>query len=347
MSAAAFEASAFAPASVGNIGVGFDLLGHAIEGPRDVARVRRIEAPEVRIEAIGGEVAGASAIPLEAERNTAGAALLALREALCLPFGFALRIDKGIPLGSGLGGSAASCVAALVAANALLDAPLPREALYPFALDGESVSSGSRHGDNVAPMLLGGAVLATPARLLPLPVPDWLHAVVVHPDQVLETRRSRAVLAEPYPLHDIVEHGAHLAQFVLGLERGDPELLRAGLRDILVEPRRAGLIPGFAQVKQAALDHGALGASISGGGPSAFAWFDSRTMAQAAAPAMRQGFLDAGYDARAYVSPVAANAATLIPSSPEPAPGQSSHDPSTRLPHGTHAPLPSTGEGMG
>lgn len=347
MSAPAMEASAFAPASVGNIGVGFDLLGHAIEGPRDVAHARRIEAREVRIEAIGGEVAGARTIPLEAARNTAGAALLALREALRLPFGFALRIDKGIPLGSGLGGSAASCVAALVAANALLDAPLPREALYPYALDGESVSSGSRHGDNVAPMLLGGAVLATPSRLLPLRVPGWLHAVVVHPDQVLETRRSRAVLAEPYPLHDIVAHGAHLAQLVLGLERGDPELLRAGLRDILVEPRRAGLIPGFAQVKQAALDHGALGASISGGGPSAFAWFESRAMAQTAAPAMRQGFRDAGFDARAYVSPVAAQAATLIPPSPAPTLGHPPHGRSERLPHGTHAPLPSTREGMG
>ncbi len=312
MSARARQARAFAPASVGNIGVGFDLLGHAIEGPRDVATVARIDEPTVRIEGIEGNVSGAAEIPLDAARNTAGRALLALREALALPYGFALRLEKGIPLGSGLGGSAASCVAALVAANALLDAPLPREALYGYALDGESVSSGSRHGDNVAPMLLGGVVLATATRMLALPVPAGLHAVVVHPDQMLETRRSRAVLAEPYPLHDVVEHGAHLAQFVAGLLRGDLELIRAGLHDVLVEPRRAPLIPGFAQVKAAALDHGALGASISGGGPSAFAWFASRAQAEAAAPAMRAGFVEAGFDARTYVSPVAGPRAELI-----------------------------------
>ena len=191
------SATAFAPASVGNIGVGFDLLGHAIDGPRDLATVRRIAEPQVRIDAIGGDIAGADTLPLDPRRNTAGGALLALREALGLPYGFALELHKGVPLGSGLGGSAASCVAALVAANALLDAPLPREALYRFALDGEAISSGSRHGDNVAPMLLGGVALATEARALRIAAPDWLHAVVVHPDQVLETRRSREVLAAP------------------------------------------------------------------------------------------------------------------------------------------------------
>jgi len=304
--------SAFAPASVGNIGVGFDLLGHAVDGPRDVATVRRLDAREVRIEAIEGDIPGLERLPLEAARNTAGGALIALRQRLDLPFGFALSLHKGIPLGSGLGGSAASCVAALVAANALLDAPLPREALYEFALDGESISSGSRHGDNVAPMLLGGVTLATQQRALRLDVPAWLHAVVVHPDQVLETRRSRAALAEPYPLHALVEQTTHLAQFLLGLQRGDADLIRDGLHDVLVEPRRAPLIPGFAAVKAAALDNDALGASISGGGPSVFAWFASRAAAEHAAPAMRQGFVDAGFDARAYVSPVDAPRAEVI-----------------------------------
>lgn len=312
MSQGRARATAFAPASVGNIGVGFDLLGHAIDGPRDLATVQRIDAPEVRIDAIGGDAPGAAALPLEAARNTAGQALIALRAATGIAHGFAVTLDKGIPLGSGLGGSAASCVAALVAANALLDAPLPREALYPFALDGESVASGSRHGDNVAPMLLGGVVLATADRMLPLPVPAGLHCVVVHPDQVLETRRARAVLSEPYPLGEVVAHSAHLAQFVLGLQRGDIDLLRAGLHDRLVEPRRAPLIPGFAAVRDAALAAGAIGASISGAGPSVFAWFTGRAGAEAAAPVMRQGFLDAGFDARAFVSPVAGPRAELV-----------------------------------
>jgi len=312
MSAAPVSASAFAPASVGNIGVGFDVLGHVIDGPRDIARVRRIDTPGVRIESIGGAIEGAHRLPLVAADNTAGRALLSLHAALSLPFGFALTLEKGIPLGSGLGGSAASCVAALVAANALLDAPLSREALYPFALDGESVASGARHGDNVAPMLLGGVTLSTADRLIALDVPGWLHAVVAHPDQVLETRRSRAVLAEPYALRDVVTHSTHLALFLTGLQRGDRELIRGGLHDVLVEPRRAPLIPGFEAVKAAALANGALGASISGGGPSVFAWFDSRAAAERAAPAMRAGFTDTGITAQAYVSAVAGPRADLL-----------------------------------
>ena len=145
-------ARAFAPASVANVAVGFDILGHAIAGIGDTVTVRRIDEPTVRIDAIRGSVVD---LPLDAPGNTAGAALISLREGLGLSHGFAIEIDKGIPFGSGMGGSAASCVAALVAANALLDAPLPREALYPHALDGEAVASGGRHGDNVGPLLLG------------------------------------------------------------------------------------------------------------------------------------------------------------------------------------------------
>jgi homoserine kinase len=203
-------------------------------------------------------------------------------------------------------------VAALVAANALLDAPLSREALYPFAIDGEAVSSHSRQGDNVAPMLLGGVVMATEQRMIRLAAPDWLHCVVVHPDQVLETRRAREVLAEPYPLPLVVRQSAHLALFLTGLQRGDAALLREGLHDLLVEPRRAPLIPGFAAVRTAALDCDALGASMSGAGPSVFAWFESKALAEAAAPAMRAGFASAGFDSRTWISPVAGPRAEVI-----------------------------------
>ncbi|MFC3716648.1 homoserine kinase [Luteimonas soli] len=305
-------ARAFAPAGVGNIGVGFDLLGHSIDGPRDIARVRRVAAPVVRITAITGDATGTDAIPLEVEHNTAGQALASLHAALGLAFGFELMLEKGIPVGAGLGGSAASCVAALVAANALLDAPLPREALYPFAIDGEAVSSHSRQGDNVAPMLLGGIVMATEQRMIQLPAPDWLHCVVVHPDQVLETRRAREVLAEPYPLPLVVRQSAHLALFLTGLQRGDAGLIREGLQDVLVEPRRAPLVPGFAAVRAAAIDAGALGSSLSGAGPSVFAWFESRSAADAAAPAMRAAFDAAGFASRAWVSPVAGPRAALM-----------------------------------
>ncbi|WP_240922644.1 homoserine kinase [Oleiagrimonas sp. C23AA] len=299
-------AEASAPASVGNVGIGFDILGHTFEGAQDIARVRLIREPTVRIAAIDGCV---QSLPMQAERNTAGMALLALRRALGLAHGFELSLHKGIALGSGMGGSAASCVAALVAANALLDAPLDVHALYPFALDGEAVASGGRHGDNVGPMLLGGLALTTADRLLSIPVPAHWHCAVVHPHLAVETRAARAALAGDYPLSAFVAQSANLSLVLAGCFRGDASLVRAGLADVLVEPRRQVLIPGFARVKQAALDHGALGASISGGGPSVFGWFESRDGAASAVADMTQAFADAGLDADSFVSPVAGPAA--------------------------------------
>lgn len=302
-------ACAFAPASVGNVGVGFDLLGHSLAGAGDRAWVRRIEAPEVRIAAIHGCVVE---LPMDPTRNTAGTALLSLRAALGLRHGFELTLDKGIALGSGMGGSAASVVAALVAANALLDEPLSREALYPFALDGEAVSSGSRHGDNLGPMLLGGLVLASADRLVRWSVPRAWYCALVHPHVVLETRRARAALAGSYELHDFVVQSTNLALVLAGCARGDATLVRAGLKDVLVEPRRAPLIPHFAQVKQAALDHHALGASISGAGPSVFGWYETRAHAEAAAAAMQAAFADGGLESDAWVSPINGPAAGLL-----------------------------------
>ena len=302
-------AKAFAPASVGNVGVGFDILGHVIEGAGDTVTVRRIDAPQVRIAAIRGLAVD---LPLDAPANTAGASLIALREALELPFGFEVEIDKGIPLGSGMGGSAASCVAALVAANELLVVPLSREALYPFALTGEAVASGGRHGDNLGPMLLGGLVLSTADRLVRIPVPDAWHSVLVHPDAVLETRRAREALSGGYALGDFVTQSANLALVLAGCHAGDAELVRAGLRDVLVEPRRAPLIGGFEAAKRAALEAGALGASISGAGPSVFGWFETRAQAEAAAPAIQTAFTAAGFDSQAWVSPINSPAAKVL-----------------------------------
>ena len=309
MSATRTEARAFAPGSVGNVGVGFDILGHGIAGVGDTVTVRRIDALTVRITAIRGAVTD---LPLQAERNTAGGALIALRDALALPFGFEIEIDKGIPLGSGLGGSAASCVAALVASNALLDVPLDAEALYPYALAGEAIASGGKHGDNVGPMLLGGLVLATAERLTRVNVPAAWHAAVVHPHTVLETRRAREALAGSYALGEFVAQSANLAQVLLGCERGDAALVRAGLADVLVEPRRAPLIGGFDAVKRAALDADAMGASISGAGPSVFAWCESEAQAREASMAMAAAFADAGFDSDVFVTPIASPAAQVL-----------------------------------
>ena len=304
-------ASATAFASVGNVGVGFDILGHCITGASDRVDVRRIDAPVVRMAAIDGCV---EVLPMDAAQNTAGAALMALRKALGLQHGFEIFLHKGIALGSGMGGSAASCVAALVAANALLERPLSRESLYGFAVEGEAVASGGRHGDNVGPMLLGGLVLATRERLVRLPVPPSWHCALVHPHAVLETRKARAALAGDYALGEFVAQSANLALVLAGCFRADAELVREGLKDVLVEPRRAALIPNFVRVKQAALDHHALGASISGAGPSVFGWFEQRAQAEAAAEAMRSAFAEVGLDSDCFVSPVDGPAATLVPS---------------------------------
>jgi homoserine kinase len=303
------QARAFSPAGVGNVAVGFDILGHSLAGAGDTATVRRIDAPEVRFAAIRGVE---TRIPAEAARNTAGVALQSLRAALQLPFGFEIELDKGIALGSGMGGSASSCVAALVAANALLDSPLSRDALYPHAQAGESIASGGRNGDNIAPMLLGGVVLATPDRLVRIPVPPQWHCVLVHPAQVLETLRAREVLQGGWELGHFVEQNGNFGLVLAGCFLGEAGLVRAGMRDTLVEPRRAPLIPGFEGVKSAALAADAMGAGISGAGPSVFAWFEDRARAEAAAPAMRQAFQDAGFAAESFVSPVDGPAAALL-----------------------------------
>lgn len=302
-------AAAFAPAGVGNVGVGFDILGHTIAGPGDRVTARRIDDPVVRIAAIRG---ASVELPTIAEQNTAGAALISMRSALALPFGFEIEIDKGIAYGSGMGGSAASAVAALVAANALLDAPLSREALYPFALDGEVVASGSRHGDNVGAMLLGGLVLATHERLARIPVPDRLWCALVHPHAVLETRAARAALEGRYDLAEFVAQSEHLAELLAGCWANDLDLIRHGLDDVLIEPRRRTLIPGFDAVQRAALDRGALGATLSGAGPSLFAWCDGETSAKDVARAMRHAFASAGLGSDAWMSPVAGPAAEVV-----------------------------------
>ena len=300
--------TAAAPASVGNVGVGFDILGHAIVGPVDRVTVQRIERPEVRIAGIEGVVSG---LPLEPERNTAGRGLIALRSRLGLSSGFEVTIEKGIPLASGMGGSAASCVAALVAANALLEHPASLDVLYRCAMVGESAASGAEHGDNVGPMLVGGLALTTRDRVVPIPVPEGLTCVLVHPHQVLETRTARAVLNRPFELERFVEQSANLALVISGCYRGDLESIRAGLRDVLIEPLRAPLVRGFEPVKAAALEQGALGASISGGGPSVFAWCTPER-AERIALAMEQAFRTAGTDCDAWISPVAAPAARVV-----------------------------------
>jgi homoserine kinase len=242
----------------------------------------------VRIAAVTGVV---TALPLEFERNTAGMAVAAMAESLGLDFGFDLEIEKGIPLGSGLGGSAASAVAAIVAANALLDTPLDNLRLLKFAMQGEMVASGTAHIDNIAPSLYGGLVLCVGIdnpHIKQIPVPPIVRSVLVRPHRTLETRGARAILGRTVTLSDVVWQQANLAGVVAGCFTGDLPLIAASLEDVLIEPQRKSLIPGFEAVQAAAKSAGALGCSISGAGPAMFAWAE-----EGKAEAVRAGMVSA------------------------------------------------------
>ena len=305
----AVVATAFAPASVGNVGVGFDILGHSLEGAGDTVTVRKIGTNDIRVTSISGTM---TSLPLETENNTAARALRLMREDLKLDYGYEIEIEKGIALGSGMGGSAASATAAVVAANALLETPLPREALYRYALEGEAAASGSYHGDNVGPQLLGGLVLATQDSIIAIPVPENLYCALVHPHFVLETRKAREALAGHYALKEFIGQSEGLALLLTGCFKSDFTMIQKSLNDVLIEPRRSPLIPGFDRVKQAALGHGALGASISGAGPSVFAWCVGKAIAETTAKHMQQAFLEVGLESDIFISKVAGPRAEVL-----------------------------------
>jgi homoserine kinase len=283
------RAVAFAPASVGNVAIGFDILGFAVGVLGDRVTATRRTARGVEIVAVRG-IAGDLA--RDPRQNTAGQALLALVEAVQPDFGFSIEIDKGIPLGSGLGGSAASAVAAVVAGNALLKESCERSELLKFALAGEQVASGSRHMDNIAPSLYGGLVLTVGIdhpRVKQIPVPPGVRAVVVHPHMFLATAKARAILKGNVTMSDFVWQTANLAGFISGCYTDDLDMIRASLEDVVIEPQRQALIPGFLDARRGAMEAGALGCSISGAGPSMFAWTGADTAAQVE-QAMQQAF---------------------------------------------------------
>jgi homoserine kinase len=305
------SATARAPASIGNVGVGFDVLGLAFGAAHDRVTAIREARPGVRL----GEVTGlVHSLPSEVERNTALAAARALLDATSPDFGVRLDVDKGVPISAGMGGSAASAVAAAAAVNALLPAPLPIDALLPFAIEGERVSSDPPPWDNVIAALFGGLVLGAreeePALIRRLPVPAGILAILLHPEAHVETRAARGILRDQVPMRIAVEHSRKLAAFVAGCATGDLALVRAGFEDLLVEPQRAHLLPAFPQVKAAALAAGALGCSFSGSGPSVFAWALEQS-ADAVEAAMAAAFEVAGVGARAYRAPADSPGASL------------------------------------
>ncbi len=295
------SAVAFAPATVANVGIGFDILGHTVQALGDRVTARRTDKPGVRITAITGVV---TRLPLDAQRNTAGKAVMSLWEAQGGQGGVELQIEKGIPLSSGLGGSAASAVAAVVAANALLPNPADKMTLLKCAMHGEQVASGSVHVDNISPSLFGGLVLTVGVdnpRIKQVPVPGGVRCVLVHPHLELETRAARGVLSANVTLSDFVWQTANLAGFISGCYSGDLDLIRDSFEDVVIERQRQTLIPGFPEVRTAAMAHGALGCSISGAGPTVFAWCEA-PRAEAIRGAMVAAFSAHGLDADSWVT---------------------------------------------
>lgn len=294
--------------------MGFDVLGHAVAALHDLVTVEVSEAPGVRV-----HETSSLGLPTDPAANTAGAGLTRLLEDLGLPFGFEVSVEKGIPLGSGMGGSAASAAAAIVAASALLPRPLEPHELLRYGMHGEQAATGSFHADNLAACLLGGLVLCTPTDppdVVRIPVPPDLRCVLVNPALRLDTRDARRVLPSTVPLHMHSRQAAALAGLIAGCFSGDLELIGRSLQDVLVEPRRAPLVRGFNEVRSAALAAGALGCSLSGSGPSVFAWCAGDDIAGEVSTRMVSAFEAAGIDARAWVSPVDAPGAKLVQPAP-------------------------------
>lgn len=265
----------FAPATIGNAGSGFDVIGVALEKPGDVVSARRMREPGLAFSLVNHR--GGVDLPAD-HRNLAAHVGRVMLDELKPKFGIALTLYKQMPVGSGLGSSAASSVAAAVAVNALLPKPLRRRELLRFALEGERLATGSAHADNVAPCLLGGVQLVRsyePLEVVSLTVSNTIWWVVVHPHLVVRTEEARSVLPKEVPLQTAVAQWGNVAGFVAGLARGDAALVGRCTEDVIVEPYRAELVTGFAEAQQAAFDAGAYGCTLSGSGPSVFAVTDS------------------------------------------------------------------------
>jgi len=292
-------ATASAPASIGNVGVGYDVLGLAFDCARDKVTAIRTDQPSVTLGSVSGLV---DDLPDQVDKNCALAAAQAVLDAAKADFGVRIDIVKNIPLSAGMGGSAASAVAAAGAVNALLDKPFVQKELLPFALEGERVSANPPPVDNVMASLLGGLVIAArlePLQITRLPVPDGIECLLFHPDKQIETQAARNLLSPSVPQNIAVEHSRNIASFVAGCATNDRTLIAAGLKDIFIEPQRLPLLPELTAVQSAAMKAGALGCSFSGSGPSVFAWAPIEAR-EAVSKAMASSFKDQGCAARMY-----------------------------------------------
>lgn len=297
--------TAFAPATCANVAVGFDILGFAFEEIGDYVKLTRRHDHQIVIESIKAVNANEE-LPFDRDKNTASAVIQKVCQELKLDTGFSIEIRKGIPLSSGMGGSAASAVAALVAFNAFIDSALTPYELIHYALFGEQIASGQQHADNIVPCVFGGFTLThslNPIAVIHLPIPE-LYCALVHPHLYVSTKEARAILKEQISLQDHIKQSANLAAFIASLYKHDLSLLQKSLTDILIEPQRAQFVPGFYEIKAAALEAGALGVSFSGSGPSMFALARHKNEAEAILNAMQAQLKTQNIDSDGWISPI-------------------------------------------
>jgi homoserine kinase len=306
------EVTAFAPATVANVSCGFDILGFAIDDLGDKVKVKLTEGSELKVVEIQGD---GGKLPFESEKNTCSVAIQAMLDQMQVRQGMEISLYKGLPLGSGMGSSAASAAAALVAANELLGRPFEKEDLVPFAMEAERIACGAAHADNVAPSILGGFVLIRgydPLDVIKLPVPEGLHCTLLHPHLELKTSDSRSVLKQQISLKDSTMQSGNIAGLIAGLFKNDFELLGRSLKDVIAEPSRALLIPGFYELREAIKNVGALGSGISGSGPTIFILSSNEAIATKAGEVSRKVFDDIGLGVDVYVSKVNVKGAYVL-----------------------------------
>jgi homoserine kinase len=306
------SAQAFAPATVANVSCGFDILGFAIDAMGDVVKVVRKSSPGLRVVSIQGD---GGRLPYEVEKNTCAVAIQAMLDVYGTQVGMDIYLQKGLPLGSGMGSSAASAVAALVAANQVLGNPFTKKELLPFAIAAEKVACGAGHADNVAPSLLGGFVLIRdyhPLDVIKLPVPQGLHCALLHPHFELKTSDSRSVLRDQISLKLSTIQSGNVAGLVAGLYEQDFDLISRSMRDVIAEPYRAVLIPGFYEMREALTEIGALGMGISGSGPTLFALSKGAEKAAEIQAAAQEIYQKIGLGVDVYFSEINTRGAYLI-----------------------------------
>ncbi|WP_417370507.1 homoserine kinase [Gelidibacter japonicus] len=296
------EIKIFSPATVANVSCGYDVLGFCLDTIGDEMVIRKTVRKGIYITKIEGYD-----LPLDATKNVAGVSALAMIADAKPDFGFEIEIYKNIKPGSGIGSSSASASGSVFAINELLGKPYTKTQVTDFAMKGESLASGSEHADNLAPGIFGGFTLVksiSPLEILQLPTPKDVYATIIHPQIEIKTSDARAILPKTFPLKDAITQWANLGSFVHALHTSDYELLKRSLQDVIVEPHRSQLIPHFAEVKLAALQHGALGASISGAGPAIFALSKGIENAKNVEKAMREVYSKTAIDFETYVSKI-------------------------------------------